>query len=210
MIEYWKKNILESWNIFSRNYILLLAPSILLLLIVYYVGANMEDEYMSTPKLILILALSIIGVGIHMGAISVTYNAIINKKIVFRDIFQKFHLLHLILIPQIVIFAILFIMLNILPISGYAFILIAVILYAVFLFFYDYLIIIENLSMKDAIIKNYHIVSKHPQIILQFMLVSFLIGFCLTVFPLIGTMLSMCFVRIVGIKLFLMLSNQSK
>ena len=210
MIEYWKKNILESWNIFSRNYILLLAPSILLLLIVYYVGANIEDEYMSTPKLILILALSIIGLGIHMGAISVTYNAIINKKIVFRDIFQKFHLLHLILIPQIVIFAILFIMLNILPISGYGFILIAVILYAVFLFFYDYLIIIENLSMKDAIIKNYHIVSKHPQIILQFMLVSFLIGFCLTVFPLIGTMLSMCFVRIVGIKLFLMLSNQSK
>ena len=120
------------------------------------------------------------------------------------------HLLHLILIPQIVIFAILFIMLNILPISGYVFILIAVILYAVFLFFYDYLIIIENLSMKDAIIKNYHIVSKYPQIILQFMLVSFLIGFCLTVFPLIGTMLSMCFVRIVGIKLFLMLSNQSK
>lgn len=210
MIEYWKKNILESWNIFSRNYILLLAPCILLLLIVYYVGANIEDEYMSTPKLILILALSIIGLGIHMGAISVTYNAIINKKIVFRDIFQKFHLLHLILIPQIVIFAILFIMLNILPISGYVFILIAVILYAVLLFFYDYLIIIENLSMKDAIIKNYHIVSKHPQIILQFMLVSFLIGFCLTVFPLIGTMLSMCFVRIVGIKLFLMLSNQSK
>jgi len=210
MIEYWKKNILESWNIFSRNYILLLAPCILLLLIVYYVGANIQDEYMSTPKLILILALSIIGLGVHMGAISVTYNAIINKKIVFRDIFQKFHLLHLILIPQIVIFAILFIMLNILPISGYAFILIAVILYAVFLFFYDYLIIIENLSMKDAIIKNYHIVSKSPQIILQFMLVSFLIGFCLTVFPLIGTMLSMCFVRIVGIKLFLMLSNQSK
>ena len=210
MIEYWKKNILESWNIFSRNYILLLAPCILLLLIVYYVGANIEDEYMSTPKLILILALSIIGLGIHMGAISVTYNAIINKKIVFQDIFQKFHLLHLILIPQIVIFAILFIMLNILPISGYVFILIAVILYAVFLFFYDYLIIIENLSMKDAIIKNYHIVSKYPQIILQFMLVSFLIGFCLTVFPLIGTMLSMCFVRIVGIKLFLMLSNQSK
>lgn len=210
MIEYWKKNILESWNIFSRNYILLLAPCILLLLIVYYVGANIEDEYMSTPKLILILALSIIGLGIHMGAISVTYNAIINKKIVFRDIFQKFHLLHLILIPQIVIFAILFIMLNILPISGYVFILIAVILYAVLLFFYDYLIIIENLSMKDAIIKNYHIVSKYPQIILQFMLVSFLIGFCLTVFPLIGTMLSMCFVRIVGIKLFLMLSNQSK
>ena len=210
MIEYWKKNILESWNIFSRNYILLLAPCILLLLIVYYVGANIEDEYMSTPKLILILALSIIGLGIHIGAISITYNAIINKKIVFRDIFQKFHLLHLILIPQIVIFAILFIMLNILPISGYVFILIAVILYAVFLFFYDYLIIIENLSMKDAIIKNYHIVSKYPQIILQFMLVSFLIGFCLTVFPLIGTMLSMCFVRIVGIKLFLMLSNQSK
>ena len=210
MIEYWKKNILESWNIFSRNYILLLAPCILLLLIVYYVGANIQDEHMSTPKLILILALSIIGLGTHMGAISVTYNAIINKKIVFRDIFQKFHLLHLILIPQIVIFAILFIMLNILPISGYAFILIAVILYAVFLFFYDYLIIIENLSMKDAIIKNYHIVSKHPQIILQFILVSFLIGFCLTVFPLIGTMLSMCFVRIVGIKLFLMLSNQSK
>ena len=145
MIEYWKKNILESWNIFSRNYILLLAPCILLLLIVYYVGANIEDEYMSTPKLILILALSIIGLGIHIGAISITYNAIINKKIVFRDIFQKFHMLHLILIPQIVIFAILFIMLNILPISGYVFILIAVILYAVFLFFYDYLIIIENL-----------------------------------------------------------------
>ena len=109
-----------------------------MLLIVYYVGTNLEDEYISAPKLILILALSIIGVGIHMGSISITYNAIMNKKIVFRDIFQKFHLLHLILIPQIVLFAILFIMLNILPISGYVFILIAVILYSLFLFFYDY------------------------------------------------------------------------
>jgi len=210
MIEYWKKNILESWHIFSRNYILLITPCILLLLIFYYVGLSINDTSISTPKLILILALSMIGVGVHMGAISITHSAIMGKKITFIDIFQKFHLLHLILIPQIVMFVVLFILLNILPISAYAFILIAVILYFLFLFFYDYLIIIENLSMKEALIKNYRLISNYPILILQFLLISFLIGFCLTILQLIGTILSMCFVRIAGIKLFLMLSNQSK
>ena len=210
MIEYWKRNILESWDIFSRNSFLLITPCVLLFLILYFVGINLKSEAISNTQLILILAISLIGVGIHIGAISITYKSVINKKIAFADIFQKFHVLHIILIPQIVFFAFLFIFLNIFPISSYIFILITIILYTLFLFFYDYLIVIENLSMKEAILKNYRLVSSYPQIVLQFMLVSFLIGFCLTILPLIGSVLSMCFVRIVGVKLFLMLNNQSK
>lgn len=210
MIEYWKRNILESWDVFSRNSYLLITPCVLLFLILYYLGINLKSEIISNTQLILILAISLIAVGIHIGAISITYQSIINKKIAFTDIFQKFHILHIILIPQIAFFAFLFILLNIFPISGYVFVLIAIILYSLFLFFYDYLIVIENLSMKEAILRNYQLVSTYPQIVLQFMLVSFLIGFCLTILPLIGTVLSMCFVRIVGVKLFLMLNNHSK
>tara|TARA_Y100000996_G_scaffold82914_1_gene56995 strand:- start:1007 stop:1639 length:633 start_codon:yes stop_codon:yes gene_type:complete len=210
MIEYWKRNILESWDVFSRNSYLLITPCVLLFLILYYLGINLKSEIISNTQLILILAVSLIAVGIHIGAISITYQSIINKKIAFTDIFQKFHILHIILIPQIAFFAFLFILLNIFPISGYVFVLIAIILYSLFLFFYDYLIVIENLSMKEAILRNYQLVSTYPQIVLQFMLVSFLIGFCLTILPLIGTVLSMCFVRIVGVKLFLMLNNHSK
>ncbi len=210
MFEYWKRNILESWDVFSRNSYLLITPCVLLLLILYYLGINLKSEIISNTQLILILAVSLIAVGIHIGAISITYQSVINKKIAFTDIFQKFHILHIILIPQIAFFAFLFILLNIFPISGYVFVLIAIILYSLFLFFYDYLIVIENLSMKEAILRNYQLVSTYPQIVLQFMLVSFLIGFCLTILPLIGTVLSMCFVRIVGVKLFLMLNNHSK
>ncbi|MAX12684.1 MAG: hypothetical protein CMG11_01265 [Candidatus Marinimicrobia bacterium] len=210
MIEYWKRNILESWDVFSRNSYLLITPCVLLFLILYYLGINLKSEIISNTQLILILAVSLIAVGIHIGAISITYQSIINKKIAFTDIFQKFHILHIILIPQIAFFAFLFILLNIFPISGYVFVLIAIILYSLFLFFYDYLIVIENLSMKEAILRNYQLVSTYPQIVLQFMLVSFLIGFCLTILPLIGAVLSMCFVRIVGVKLFLMLNNHSK
>ena len=210
MIEYWKRNILESWDVFSRNSYLLITPCVLLFLILYYIGINLKSEIISNTQLILILAVSLIAVGIHIGALSITYQSIINKKIAFTDIFQKFHILHIILIPQIAFFAFLFILLNIFPISGYVFVLIAIILYSLFLFFYDYLIVIENLSMKEAILRNYQLVSTYPQIVLQFMLVSFLIGFCLTILPLIGTVLSMCFVRIVGVKLFLMLNNHSK
>ena len=188
----------------------MITPCVLLFLILYYLGINLKSEIISNTQLILILAVSLIAVGIHIGAISITYQSIINKKIAFTDIFQKFHILHIILIPQIAFFAFLFILLNIFPISGYVFVLIAIILYSLFLFFYDYLIVIENLSMKEAILRNYQLVSTYPQIVLQFMLVSFLIGFCLTILPLIGTVLSMCFVRIVGVKLFLMLNNHSK
>lgn len=210
MIEYWKRNILESWDVFSRNSFLLITPCVLLFLIFYYVGVNLKNETISNTQLILILAVSLIGVGIHIGAVSITYQSIMNKKVTFIDIFQKFHMLHIILIPQIAFFAFLFILLNIIPISGYIFVLISIILYCLFLFFYDYLVVIENLSMKEAILRNYQLVSMYPQIVLQFMLVSFLIGFCLTILPLIGSVLSMCFVRIVGVKLFLMLNNHSK
>ena len=210
MIEYWKRNILESWDVFSRNSFLLITPCVLLFLIFYYVGVNLKNETISNTQLILILAVSLIGVGIHIGAVSITYQSIMNKKVTFTDIFQKFHMLHIILIPQIAFFAFLFILLNIMPISGYIFVLITIILYCLFLFFYDYLVVIENLSMKEAILRNYQLVSMYPHIVLQFMLVSFLIGFCLTILPLIGSVLSMCFVRIVGVKLFLMLNNYSK
>ncbi len=210
MIEYWKRIIMESWITFSRNYILLIAPCMMLLIILYYVGLSLQNELITIPQQILILSLSLIGVGLHMGAVFITYKSIINKKIVFTDIFQKFHLLHLVLIPQIGLFAILFIILNVIPISGPIFILITTILYTLLLFFYDYLIIIDGCSMKEAILKNYQLVLSYPQLVLQFMLVSFLIGFCLTIIPFFGTILSMCFVRIVGVKLFLMLNNQSK
>ena len=215
MIEYWKRNILETWNIFSHNYLLLAAPHLLsiliLLLIGNFVGTSIESiESIPLPKAILVLALFLIILGVQLGAISMNYNAIIGKKIAFQNIFQQFDKLHLILMPQIGLITILFILINILPFSAYVFILIAAILSFLFLFFYDYLIIIENLSMKDAIIKNYSLVSSYPLLIAQFVLISFLIAFCLSIVQLIGTILSMCFIRIIGIKFFLMLSNQSK
>ena len=215
MIEYWKRNILETWNIFSQNYLLLAAPHLLsiliLLLIGNFVGTSIESiESIPLPKAILVLALLLIILGVQLGAISMNYNAIIGKKIAFQNIFQQFDKLHLILMPQIGLITILFILINILPFSAYVFILIAAILSFLFLFFYDYLIIIENLSMKDAIIKNYSLVSSYPLLIAQFVLISFLIAFCLSIIQLIGTIVSMCFIRIIGIKFFLMLSNQSK
>ena len=112
MIEYWKRNILESWDVFSRNSYLLITPCVLLFLILYYLGINLKSEIISNTQLILILAVSLIAVGIHIGAISITYQSIINKKIAFTDIFQKFHILHIILIPQIAFFAFLFILLK--------------------------------------------------------------------------------------------------
>ena len=210
MIEYWKRNILNSWNVFSRNYILLLTPSILSLLMLFYISISINDTSMPLPKIVLIAALSLMSLGIHIGSISITYKAIIGKKFTFKDIFQQFDKLHLILIPNIGLFAILFILITSFSVSTYLLMLIAGGVYFAFLYFYDYLIIIEKLSMKEAIMKNYYLVSNNLALVLQFVVVSFLIGFCLSIFQVVGSMLAMCFVRIVGINLYLAISKSIK
>ena len=210
MIEYWKRNILNCWNIFSRNYILLITPCFLSLIMLFYVSVSINDTPMPMPKIILMIALSLISIGVHIGSISVTYRAIIGEKITFKDIFKQFDKLHLILIPNIGLFAILFILVTNFSISSYLLILITGALYFSFLYFYDYLIIIEKLTIKEAIMKNYYLVSNNLALVLQFVLISFLIGFCLSIFQIIGSVLAMCFIRIIGINLFLAISKSIK
>ena len=210
MIEYWKKNILNCWNVFSRNYIFLLTPYVLLLLIILYVSISINDVSMPLPKIVLLLALSLLSCGINIGAISITYKAIIGKKITFKNIFQKFDKLLLILITNIGLFGLSYMLLNIFPISESIVSVIITILYFMFLCFYDYIIIIENLSIREAIIKNYQLVSNNLLLVFQFIIILFLIGFCLSIFQLIGIIFALCFIRIVGINFYLSISKSIK
>ena len=217
MIEYWKKNILSCWPIFARNYQFLITAQILLFLVYLYPSIELrmiQDDFISynlpLSKIILIVALSLMYIGIDLGSVSITYNAIMNKKIEFRDIFQKFNKLHLILIPYIAL-SIIFILLVSLLGPSLVSLICFISLYLIFLFFYNYLIIIERLSIKEALTKGYYLFMGNVGLILQYCLITFIIYFvCFLILQQIGLIFAMCFTRIMGINLFLVLSRSIK
>ena len=217
MLEYWKKNILSCWPIFARNYQFLITAQILLFLVYLYpsielrmIQENFINYNIPLSKIILIMALSLMYIGIDLGSVSITYNSIMNKKIEFRDIFQQFHKIHLILIPYIGLSIIFIILISIVGPSLVSLICF-ISLYLLFLFFYNYLIIIEQLSIKEALTKGYYLFMGNVGLILQYCLIAFLIYFiCFLILQQIGLIFAMCFSRIMGINLFLVLSRSIK
>ena len=217
MLEYWKKNILSSWPIFTRNYQFLITAQILLFLVYLYPSIELriiQETFLNSDlplsKIILIIALVFMYIGIDMGSIFITYKAIMNKKIEFKDIFQQFHKLPLILLPYIGLSAIFIILVSIFGASLVS-IIIFISLYFLFLFFYNYLIIIEHLSVKDAIIKGYYLFTVNVGLVLQYCFISFLFYFlCFLILQQIGLIFAMSFIRIMGINFFLILSRSVK
>ena len=219
MLEYWKKNILSCWPIFARNYQFLITAQILIFLVLLYPGIKgglmlehfMEFNtilYLSPSNNILIIALFLMYLGIDLGSVSITYNAIINKKIEFRDIFQQFHKIHLILIPNIGFVLIFLILVNIIGLLAP---IVCCAAYFLFLFFYNYLIIIENLSIKESIIKGYYLFIGNVGLVLQYFFITLLFYFlCAFMLAQIGQIFAICFTRIMGINLFLVLSRSIK
>ena len=156
MIKYWEKIILESWAVFTKNYILLLGAQILLYIIYLYPSTEFNNAIMgevmnyeiSLSKLILFIALTLLYLGIYIGSIFITHHAVSNKKIVFKNLFQHFHILHLIVIPRLAL-GILFMLLLTIGANFILALFFTTFLYCLLFFFYDFLIIMEGSTLQE-------------------------------------------------------------
>jgi len=218
MVQYWKTIITDSWDIYKNNFRLLLVAHCIILVLYTYpqfiiinldLSENLDNiiELISPEMALLFIALFLLGSGISLGAIHITYNAIKKLPLEFKHLFQQFYLLPQLILKYLVSGIITLIILYLFSNIIFAGIVFAIINFSLF-FFYDYLILIEKLDFMNAIKTNFYLVSKNITLIIQYCLICFMITLVLSVLPILGSVLSQSFVMMLGIQLYIQLISK--
>ena len=217
MVEYWQKIILDSWNAYKQNFRVLFGAYLIIHIFLTYpqflvstVGLNQDlsnlSEFTSPANILLLLAILFLSGGLWLGGVLLSYCALTNKPLVFKNLFEQFYLLPRLAIKyciSTVLGIVIFMVIKNIVISAALFF----IIYAILFFFYDYLILFHQLKFADAVRENFYLVSSNIMLIIQYGCLYLLVGMVFILLPIIGPLLAQSFFMVLGVCFFLNVKN---